>query len=459
MPDFKEFDEYLREATASVEQELRLEDSGWSRLGQASADVISPRERIDNVRNSRLYYAKDPLGKQAVRLWTDYTFGSGMTFQAEDDKTQKVLSAFWNAPQNTPILKARGQRKSSDKLLVDGEIFPVIFLGTNGSATIRLIDPLEIQEIITDPDDIENVLYYKRVWTDRQGDSHNTIYRSAGNEKNIATVDSQRRGVSANDDGIVLHLAINTISQRGNPLLLPALDWLFQFRRFLASRVAMMLALSRFAWDLKVLGGQAAVDAQAAKLTTDDDPPEAGSTAATNAGVDLKPIKTDSGAKNAYDDARMLRLQVSSAVGWAEQYFGDISTGNLATAKTVELPTLKMIQSNQQVWEDFYQEINEVVLRHNDVAPDKWYVDMNWPMIAPRDIEAAAAAIVAIIGAFPEFAGADELKQAALTILGIDDAVEVLKNLEKVIASNPNAKFARALREFREYIKVNGKGE
>jgi len=460
MPDFVEFDTLLREATQSVEAELSLEDAGWTQLGQATADVVTASERIDNVRNSRLYFAKDPLGKQAVRLWTDYTFGSGMTFQAEDEKTQKVLSAFWSAPQNANILKARGQRKSSDELLVDGEIFPVIFLGTNGSATIRLIDPLEITEIITDPDDIENVMYYDRTWSDRQGRSHRTIYRSVANLENKPTINSALQTATANDEGIVLHLAINTISQRGNPLLLPALDWIKQYRRFLASRVAMMLALSRFAWNMKVLGGQAAVDAQAAKLTVTDDPPEAGSTAATNAGVELTPVKTDSGAKNAYDDARMLRLQVSSATGIPEQYFGDISSGNLATAKTVELPMMKMFQSMQQVWEDFYQEINEVVLKHNDVAPDRWYVDMNWPLIAPRDIEAAAEAIVKIVGVFPQFAEADELKQAALTILGIDDVAEVLENIEKVIASNPDAKFARTLRELRQLvISGNGKGE
>jgi len=76
---FKDFDTLLQEATQSVEQELDIEDQGWIRLGATGGQIISPNERINNVKNSRLYYTKDPLARQAIRLWTDYTFGTGMT--------------------------------------------------------------------------------------------------------------------------------------------------------------------------------------------------------------------------------------------------------------------------------------------------------------------------------------------------------------------------------------------
>ena len=94
---FREFEQLLQEATQSVEAELSLEDAGWTQLGQATADVVTAAQRITNVQSSRLYFAKDPLGRQAVRLWTDYTFGSGMSLSASEDekKTQEVLRAFW----------------------------------------------------------------------------------------------------------------------------------------------------------------------------------------------------------------------------------------------------------------------------------------------------------------------------------------------------------------------------
>jgi len=453
------FAQLLREATQSVEEELNLEDSGWTRLGQVTADVVSAQERISNLKASRIYYTKDPLGRQAIRLWTDYTFGSGMSAQAQDEGAQKILSKFWDAPQNRSVLSARGQRRSSDKLLVDGEVFFVMWLGPGGQATIRWVDPLEITEIVTDTDDIETPRYYDREWTDRQGFSHSTFYRSTSNLKNESTKNASGQPVSATDDGIVLHLTYNTISQRGNPLLLPALDWIKQYRRFLASRVAIMLALSRFAWHTKVVGGQAAVDAIKAKLNVASGAPEAASVLLENMGSDTNPIKTDTGARNAYDDGRMLKLQIAAATGIPEQYFGDISIGNLATAKTVELPMMKQFQSLQKVWEDFYQEANEVVFLGNNIKPDKWYVDINWPLIAPRDTEAAANAIEKMVTVFPQFADSEEIQQTALTILGIDDVAEVLDNLEKVIQSNPDAKFARVLRELQFSLKGDNNGK
>jgi len=446
-----ELEVIIREALATVEDELRLEDTGWINLSRTTGDVISAQARITNLNLSRLYYAKDPLGKQAIRLWTDYTFGTGMTAHSDEENTEKVRSAFWDSKANQSVLSARGQRKSSDKLLVDGEVFFAIFLGAKGEAKIRFIDPLEITEIITNPDDVEDARYYRRQWSDAQGKSHDTVYRSTTNIKNEATKDSLGASVQKNDDALVYHLTYNTISQRGNPLLLPALDWIKQYRRFLASRVAVMLALARFAWRTKVKGGQTAVDAIKAK--THQQSVAAGSQLLENLGSDTTPIKTESGASSAYQDARMIKLQVCAAVGIPEQYFGDIATGNLATAKTVELPLIKMFQSYQAIWGDAYKDINDIVFEHNSIPEDKRYVDLDFPEIAPSDVAQAATALVQILQVLPELGDTDDVKQIALMTLGVNDPAEVLDELAKEAKTNPSIALTKALKQFRESIK------
>ena len=451
----RELETVMREATQQVEADLALEDEGWWNFSSTSADVITDRERITNVGLSRLYYTKDPLGKQAIRLWTDYTFGVGMTWQTEHDNTKTLLGNTWESKANKEALSARGQRKSSDKLLVDGEIFFAIFLGAKDEpAKIRLINPLEITEIISDPDDIDDVRYYHRSWADRQGKTHDDIYRDTTNIKDEPAMNSAGKTVKRTEDALIYHLGYNTTGQRGNPLLLPALDWMKWYRRFLASRVAIMLALARFAWHTKVSGGQTAVDA--IKAYTHEQEVKAGSHLLENLGSDTQPIKTDSGARNAYDDGRMLKLQVCAAVGIPEQYFGDISIGNLATAKTVELPMLKMFQSYQKVWEDTYRDINEVILENSNIPPDNWYVDMDFPPIAPEDVLAAAEAIVGIVGVMPEFAKSPDVQQIAMMVMGVNDpaqALEQMKKLgEKEIESSPDLDLAKALKRFREVV-------
>jgi len=440
----------LREATASVEADLALEDAGWISLSGTTGDVITAQERITNLQLSRLYSTKDPLGKQAIRLWTDYTFGTGMVWDTEDEKTKEVLEGFWDAQANQGVLSARGQRKSSDKLLIEGEIFFALFLGANGETKIRTIDPLEITEIITDPDDKEDVRYYRREWSDTAGTPHKAIYRSTTNVKDKATTDSLGTSVTKTQDALVYHLTYNTITQRGNPLLLPALLWMKYYTKFLGSRIAVMLALAKFAWRSKVKGGQAQVDAIKAKTHGKDIP--AGSHEVENLGVDTTPIKTESGASAAYQDGKMIKYQVCAAVGIPEQYFGDISTGNLATAKTVELPMMKMFQSYQAIWADAYKDINDIVLEHNNVPDDKWYVDMDFPAIAPADIAQAATALVQILQVLPALGDSEDVKQIALMTLGVNDPAEALEQIAEVVKANPEIALARDLKWLRESL-------
>ncbi len=310
----------LREARKSVEELFALEDTGWTQLGSSGDMGITEAERMAAVRMARIYAFRDPLCRQSIRLWTDYTFGSGITWQAKDDAAQEALSLYWGAPLNSGLLSAKGQRKSSDKCLIDGEIFFALFL--DDPPKLRRIDPLEITEIIANPEDSEDVRYYRRDYTTPQGKMETVYYRDWRNEAGESCLDSVGATIQTKEGPLVYHLALNTIGTRGNTLLLPALDWVKQYRRFLASRIAIMLALARFAWKTKIQGGAAAVATE--KATLEGQTPSAGSVRIENMGADMEPIRTDSNARNAYDDARMLKLQICAAVGIPEQYFGDL---------------------------------------------------------------------------------------------------------------------------------------
>jgi len=445
MPEFDElYYETLREATQQVEDALSIEDAGWINLSKMTADVIPSANRITTVKEARLYSLKDPLCRRAVALMTDYSFGPGVTWNMEDDTAKKMLESFWKSPNNKALLSAKGQRKSSNKLLVDGEIFLAVFLGSKGQATIRRIDPLEIVEFITDPDDIENVRYYKREWTDVQGKFHTNYYRSFANIEDKACLDAAGKSVTKNEDALVYHLAINDLSQRGNSYLMPVLEWIKLYRKFLAARVAVILALARFAWKAKTKGGQAAVDAMKAKIHEKEI--KAGSTEVENEAVNMQPIKTESGASAAYQDGRMLKLQVSAGTGWPEQYFGDISIGNLATAKTVELPVQKMCESYQAVWQGAYEDIFQLILSHNNVKEDKQYVDMDFPAVSEEMAAAMAQSMSLLCQIFPQFADSQDVQQQALMILGVRNANEVLEQLSNETKGDPSKALIKALR-------------
>jgi len=452
MATLKEFDQILQEATTQVEAALSLEDSGWINLS-AGTDVIPAASRKATVQEARLYGLKDPLAKRAIALMTDYSFGSGITWNAENEKANKVLTDFWYAPFNKALFSSKGQRKSSDKLLIDGEVFFAVFLGKQ--TTIRRIDPLEITEFITDPDDLENVRYYKREWTDTQSKPHIDYYRSFANLKDENCLDSLGANQHKTQEALVYHLAINDLNQRGNSYLLPALEWIKLYRKFLASRVAVMLALARFAWKVKVQGGATAV--AGVKSTYHEEEIKAGSTSIENQGADLQPIRADSGASQAYQDGRQLKLQVSAGTGFPEQYFGDISIGNLATAKTVELPVQKMIESYQAIWQDTFEDIYELVLTYNGISGDALYVDLDFPAVTEESAAVMSQSIMQMVQTFPRLADSNDVLQQALMTLGIKNTNEVIDQLDKIAKeskADPNVALSKALREFRkEFVK------
>ena len=456
----------LREyGIGTADLELARDDIGWDRLGADARDGLSDMSRVATVKRARAYYLRDPLSKQAIRIWTDYALGRGISWKAKEDSANDVLRDFWDDKINKPILSNQGQRKSSDMLLVDGEIFFIFFSNRAGDVKIRRIDPLEITEIITDPDDKDTQKLYKRVWSTSQGEIKELYYSDWMNEDPLETeyMDIQGGMKSATAEGVIYHVAINSPGTRGVSLLLAAMDWSKAHRKFMEARAAITQALAMFAWKAKVKGSSAQVSSLRNQLrssyasgTAETNPPPArGSTWVENEGVDMQPIKTESGASGAQVDGAMLLQLFGSAVGVFPHYFGAGESFRLATATSMERPLRVQFEAYQQLWGDIYDSIFSYVLERNKIPKNKRFVDIDFPPIVEKDATDSIKAISEILMVIPEL-NTDEVKKLVLTNLGINNPDEVLKNIGSVeSASN---KLVRALREVRESLKGENDG-
>jgi len=452
----------FREALSDVERDLALEDKGWI-TNLSGTNVIEGSERIGIINRARQCYHYYALAKQGIRLWVNYTFGTGISWtivdidengkpiEDQESEASKIISEIWYGHNNESVFSAKGQYKSARKLLIDGEVFFALFVGAD-ETNVRRIDPLEITEIITDKDDTENVLLYKREWTDSAGGSHTAYYPSITNLDRKPVKDSSGSQKSPDKNApFVYHLPLDELGDRGVSILTPILDWLKLYRRYMASRVAVMLALARFAWKVKVKGGATAVASEKGKFN--DTMYQAGSIRIENEGVDTTQIKTDSGGAAASEDGRQLKLLIANGFGIPEQYFCDISTGNLATAKTVELPMLKQFQTHQQLWGDAYRTIFEVILTIKDIDLDKINIDIDFPEIAPEDAVAAVTAINQAVMAFPEFASSPEVQKLTLMNLGLNNTDEILQALNAAVGEVGFSRMLEVITKMRESIE------
>lgn len=443
---------------------LAMEDRGWNRINLANDGELPWVTRRLNILKARMYWLLDPMAAAAVRTWTNYTLGSGMTIKAENAAVQKQVDTFMNNPKNRMMTSAEAQRKHNRRLLIDGEIF-FAFFNTPDGVQMRKVDCIEVVEFVTDPEDAEVIWAYKRVRYLR-GQPQVRFYRNWAypdqDLSNALTQDPSGQWVPGlvvpEDDVLLLHLAFDAIHQRGNSLFCSSLNWLTHLRQFMEDRISITKGLAKYIQKLTFKGGKSQAQKLTAQMQQMDRPGgggapltpstampqkpggvpfgavrETGKTLVVNDDVDLTNMPRVTGATDAQGDHKLIRLAICAGVGMTEPYFGDAESGNLASATAMELPMLKQFQSHQQLWADCWVDIIAIVTNFDNPQPVE--VDVDFPPIVQDDVAALVTAIVAACAEFPELKQPEILKMT-LTTLGLNNVDDVMKRVMITAAEN-----------------------
>jgi hypothetical protein len=177
-------------------------------------------------------------------------------------------------------------------------------------------------------------------------------------------------------DTPVYHVAVNRLGKWGISEFYAALDWALAYKNFLEQLASVWSALARWAAKLTTKGGARGVAAAKSRLNTtitsttgETNPsPVTGSTFIGSEGVDLQPFRT-AGATMSAEDGRRLLLQAIAVFGLPETFFGDVSVGTLATAKSLDRPTELMITDRQALWQSVITDILNYALLWAVKAP------------------------------------------------------------------------------------------
>jgi hypothetical protein len=217
----------------------------------------------------------------------------------------------------------------------------------------------------------------------------------------------------------------------------------------------------------------------------------AGSIFAASEGTSLTPIKT-AGATTKADDGRRMLLMVAAATGLPESFFGDVSVGNLATAKSLDRPTELKFCDRQTLWADIHTDMLQYVIDQVATAPKgklsgTWvlndelderhvelemdpetgepidrHIDVDFPPILQHDKASDIEAIVqaaTLDGKTP--AGTMDLKTVSrmlLNVLGEDDIDELLDEMfpdgeDGKVSTDAEEAFIQAVAGLREALK------
>jgi hypothetical protein len=456
----------LRERLAELE--LAIEDEGWRRL-VFDGEREFTREGLRKImRLSRLMFLKNPLVNRAVTLQSIYVWGQGCTVTSTDEGIQALVDDFLKDERNQTELTSHQARTMKEQdLQVLGNLFFVFFSALDsGSTVVRTIPAEEIDEIITNPNDRREPWFYRRTWQASTLDVTTGVVKT---ENRIAyypdfrfTPGEALAAIGGNPvlwDSPVYHVRVGGLSdmQFGLPETYQAMDWARAYNVFLENWSKIVQAYARFAFQISTKGGRPGIAAAKTRLNTtmntgvsETNPPtQTGGFFIAGEGTDLQPIRT-AGATTKADDARRLLLMICSAFGMPESFFGDVSVGNLATAKSLDRPTELKFRDRQELWKSVLITIIRYVVTRSRgavngrlrlVGPQQEVpIEVNFPPILEHDVAEQMAAITsgATLGGSPKADTIDDdtLSKLILTALGVQDVDAALAAVAKQRTDN-----------------------
>ncbi len=412
------------------ELELALEDRGWVRETTLAALEFSRYGTQQLIRICRIYGIKNPLIKRAVEICALYVFGRGIEIRSEDDTVNDTVQKFMDA--NVAELGHIGLAEKESSIRTDGALY--FGLPTEGGTVrVQMVDALEIMDVICDPDDTARVWYFRRNWnrealntrgevvnepTDCWYPNVEVVIRPPKSFQNFKEI----QGKPVNWDMPILRGRSNGSPAKWRwpvPPVYATIDWARAYKDFLEDWATVQRTLSRFALMIETEGGPGAIAAYNALLNTTfadangteiekNPPPVVGSAHISGPSNKISAFKS-AGAQVAPEQARRLLLMSCASEGMPETFFGDASTGSLATAVSLDRPTELKFTEIQRRWKYIIECILIYVLtvskqtpgtamreaRKSDPAPQNdWKLIVKFPNVVEHSIKDMIGAIV-----------------------------------------------------------------
>ena len=372
-------------------------------LGQT---VVSEQHRKSKVRKSRQLTLTDPNAERQIELWTDFGFGRNLDIDFADEAAGEWWTQFWESRWNAPVLKDRLLHNLSTDLLIDGEIFFCFYtaradnerLGyVGGLPTVRTINPDEIVEILTDPDDAAIPIYYKRQWTAKDQHMRTRYYPDMAVTPEMrervelpqgAEIAGEVENGWSGTDVCVMHAAYLRRGKlaRGWPLLTTSGVWLDAYKDFLTARLAVAQAVYTYVDKLKVQGGSRAVDAVIANVQSSlvmsghrETNPNAvpGSDWVENQALDRQRMPLGTGASDAEKDSAAFLAMAGGAGQAPAMFLGRGELVRMAVAEQMMEPIRRQWQRYQSFWSSVWGEMIDFVLLKGEQYGGQSYASLD----------------------------------------------------------------------------------
>jgi len=381
----------------------------------------SEDERKRAVNDSKRMFRYAPLPRWSINLWTYYGIGANVSIVCEDETADEAWQAFWAADRNQRVIAKDRMDELSRWLLITGERFHVFFASTlDGEATIRNVEPGQINAILTNPDDLTEPWFYERMRVVKGGQQ--TLYypdwelffngdvakawRTAQREYTINGELAQQSQTAA----CMLFtpfIQLDEDNLRGWPLLAPqGTGWFKAQREFMQDRATVAKSKAAYVRRYSVAGGSRAVDSirrtlasafQFGGTSETNPPPVAGSSEVMNRAVDASDLPMTTGAGDAKTDGEMFAWMAGISGGIYPHYLGLGDSYKLATATQMEGPQLIQWSQYRNQLGAMLRKMVRIVLqfqeKYNGAAYETYNADVSTDRLVENDLALIAGAV------------------------------------------------------------------
>lgn len=350
------------------------EDYYWRRLSDNwyQKDVI-PATYLEIHNRCYEAYNANPLASFVVDNMVNFVCGERTTVEAKSPKVQRIIDEFWHDPDNHMPTRVRALCR---ELSLYGEQFVRFFVNPyTGRVKIAQIDPSLIDQIETDPDNVErNVRFHQRpvgpggaLWSATAPIGGATPSGAQLSKAGIIYAPDPRSYAPTAEPGAiyapgdqvmagtwydagtqVVQFKINAVSnaKRGKPDLATILPWLRRYQEWLIDRVRINKYKSAFLWDITLAGADAkTVERKRMQYAY---APSPGSVVVHNESETWGAVQPKIDADDVAADGKAIKMMVAMGAGLPEHYLAEGGAVNQATAAEMGLPTYHRFIARQE---------------------------------------------------------------------------------------------------------------
>lgn len=282
-------------------------------------------------------YNHNPLAHRVLDIIRQYAIARGFKTQSKDSKAVDR----WNAFEKKFNIIEKIRKSWATDFLIFGEFFL-------DRAKVSSIDPSTIWEIITNPEDIDEVFYYYQSFPTAFQMFTGFDVKGVPGSKEVPSIEYIIRQIPYDR---IYHLKSNGASaeKRGRPRIYPILAWLKRFKDYWNAEMVKCWVQASYAYDISVKGS----DSDVAIIAGSDDVkkvPAIGSSFVHNEAVTrniLQPTGSTSSGKLYLSDE--LLAIISACVGVPKEFLNTTMSGggSRATALVSSEPFTKVIEETQ----------------------------------------------------------------------------------------------------------------